>query len=375
MTSLQIGMGWFPEQPGGLNRMVYNLVRALPGAGIEVCGLVAADAAGGSVRPFAPREASLARRLVGARRAISAALEASDSSRPEVVASHFALYTAPAADRLRDVPLVVHFHGPWAAEGVAEGAGRAGRLAKKAVEQAVYRRADRFIVLSEAFRDVLVADYGADPDRIRLVPGGVEADRFDTGLTRGQARERLGWPTDRPIVLAVRRLARRMGLEDLVEAVVRVRASVPDALVLIAGRGALADALSARIQALGLEDHVRLVGFISDDDLPLAYRAADLSVVPTVALEGFGLIAAESLAAGTPALVTPVGGLPEVVRDLSPDLVLPATGAGAVADGLIQALGGHLPLPTDQECQRFARQRYAWPAVAQATQAVYAEVT
>ena len=71
-----------------------------------------------------------------------------------------------------------------------------------------------------------------------------------------------------------------------------------------------------------MANHVRMLGSSRDADLPLYYRAADLSVVPTVALEGFGLVAAESLAAGCPALVTPVGGLPSVVADLSPDLVL-----------------------------------------------------
>ena len=71
--------------------------------------------------------------------------------------------------------------------------------------------------------------------------------------------------------------------------------------------------------------------------LPLAYRAADLTVVPTVALEGFGLIAVESLAAGTPVLVTPVGGLPEVVAALSPALVLAATGSAPLADAVIRA--------------------------------------
>ena len=368
MTTLQLGMGWFPEQPGGLNRMFYNLARALPGIGVGVQGLVAADAAAGAVRAFAPKGAPLAGRLRGARRA------ARGAERADVVASHFALYTAPMLGALRGRPLVVHFHGPWAAEGVAEGAGGLAGAAKRAVEQAVYRRADRFIVLSQAFRDVLVADYGVDPDRVRLVPGGVEADRFHTGLSPTEARARLGWPADRPVVLAVRRLARRMGLEDLVAAADRVRQSVPDVLVMIAGRGALEPELRAQIAARGLQDHVRLLGFVSDDDLPLAYRAADLSVVPTVALEGFGLIAAESLAAGTPALVTPVGGLPEVVRDLSPHLVLPATGAEAVADGITRALRGETPLPSAQACAAFARSRYDWPVIARATRAVYREV-
>jgi glycosyltransferase involved in cell wall biosynthesis len=103
-----------------------------------------------------------------------------------------------------------------------------------------------------------------------------------------------------------------------------VRRIHPEVLLLIAGKGPLHDALSARIEDLGLQRHVRLLGYVPDADLALAYRAADLSVVPTVALEGFGLITVESLAAGTPVLVTPVGGLPETVQALAPNLILPA---------------------------------------------------
>jgi glycosyltransferase involved in cell wall biosynthesis len=99
-----------------------------------------------------------------------------------------------------------------------------------------------------------------------------------------------------------------------------------------------------------------------------------LSIVPTVALEGFGLVAAESLAAGTPVFVTPVGGLPEVVSGLSTDLVLSGSDVGSLAEGLEAALGGELILPDAETCQNHVRVRYDWPVVAARVQEVYAEV-
>ena len=110
-----------------------------------------------------------------------------------------------------------------------------------------------------------------------------------------------------------------------------------------------------------------------DDKLPSAYRAADLSVVPTVSLEGFGLIVIESLAAGTPCLVTPVGGLPEAVSGLSRALVLGATGAKAIADGLGDALTGVTTLPSARECLDFARRNFDWPVIAERVRLVYEE--
>ena len=368
LRTLQLGAHWFPERPGGLDKVFLRLLDHLPDVGVQVRGLVAAEEAGGAVRPFASASASLPRRVLGLRASVRAALR---EERPDLVASHFALYTAPALDLVRERPLVVHFHGPWAAESAAEGAGRASLVAKRAVERAVYRRATTFVVLSEAFRDVLVRDYGVDPRAVRIVPGGVDADLFDVAASREEARDRLGWPADRPVVLTVRRLVRRMGLEGLVEALQAVRQRVPDVLLLVAGRGPLASELEARIEASGLGDHVRLLGFVPDGDLPLAYRAADVTVVPTVALEGFGLVAAESLAAGTPVLVTPVGGLPEVVRDLDAGLVLPAASPDALAEGITDALMGRLRLPDSPSCRQFARERYTWPAVAQGVRDVY----
>ncbi|WP_226833967.1 glycosyltransferase family 4 protein [Acidithiobacillus ferrooxidans] len=374
MRTLQLGMGWFSEQPGGLNRVYFELLRHLPEVGVEARGLVAGSAAvakqsGGQVCAFAPANAPLWQRWRGGRREMATM---TSNFRPQLVVSHFALYTYPILGQIM-VPFVVHFHGPWADEGAVEGGRGVARIIKQSIETAVYRRARRLICLSQAFATLLVERYGVDPARVRIVPGGVDAGRFEGVPDPAVARDRLGWPQDRPIVFAVRRLVRRMGLEDLIEAMVEVRRRVPDVLLLIGGRGPLQGELTARIEQLGLTDHVRLLGYLSDEALLLAYRAADITVVPTVALEGFGLIVAESLAAGTPTLVTPVGGLPEVVRDLSADLVLPAIGPAALAEGISAALRGDMVLPDTDACRAFAREHYDWPSIAMRVRAVYEE--
>ena len=105
------------------------------------------------------------------------------------------------------------------------------------IEKRVYVTGDRLIPLSDAFARILVEQYGIDKQRIRVIPGGIDATRFDCGLSREDARRRLGWPTDRPIVLCVRRLARRMGLANLIAAAAELRSRHPDLLVLIAGKG------------------------------------------------------------------------------------------------------------------------------------------
>jgi glycosyltransferase involved in cell wall biosynthesis len=290
-----------------------------------------------------------------------------------LVVSHHSLYTFPCLSLIKGLPLVVHFHGPYALESSAEKTRRVVNAFKHRMEATVYSRAVRCITLSHAFATILHESYGVPRERIRVVPGAVETARFDPIETRTEAREKLGWPTDRPIAFSVRRLFRRMGLENLIEAVKTVKQRVPDILVLIAGKGWLAADLQKHIKAAGLEHHVRLLGFVPDSDLPLAYRAADLTVVPTVSLEGFGLTTVESMAAGTPPIVTPVGGSPEVVGGLSPDLIFPDWTPAALSAGLSAAFRGELKLPTSAQCKAFARANFDWTTATRRVRAVYQE--
>jgi glycosyltransferase involved in cell wall biosynthesis len=379
-STFQIGMGWFPELPGGLDRVYYYLAAHLRRQGVGVYGAVVgspevARSTEGDVIPFARLDDSLTTRLRKARSAIGQALEA---RRPDIIASHFALFTAPVLDKLRHAPLVVHFHGPWAEELTAETGsdsfrGRLKHTVGHLIERLVYRRASRCIVLSRAFGDILVRNYHVPEELIRIVPGGVDLARFLIPQSKAEARREFGLEPDRPIVVAVRRLARRMGLDHLIDAIARVRLRYPDVLLLIGGRGPLAAELKSRIEVKGLEKNVRLLGFVPDDKLALLYRAADFSVVPTVALEGFGLITLESLAAGTPVLVTPVGGLPDAVSALSTDLVFVSAAPADIAQGIIDALCGRRSLPGRDECQAYISENFTWTKMAHRTISVYSE--
>jgi len=375
VRSLQLGNVWFEEKQGGLARVYYELYRHLPVVGVDFCGLVVgstqiAERHHGNVRGFVEPDRPMLTRFRAARQAVRQALA---QQQFDVVASHFALYTAPVLDLIRKTPLVVHFHGPWAAEAGVEGAASMRSRLQGAMESAVYKRASRFIVLSRAFEQELVKRYKVPADRVRIVPAGVDIDRFHCKISRAEARMRLGWSTDRPTVLAVRRLVHRMGLEDLIDATRDLVSKIPDLQVKIAGTGRLAAELQQRILSQGLENHVQLLGRVEDELLPLAYRAADISIVPTVALEGFGMITLESLASGTPVLVTPVGGLPEVVTALSSALVLDGTGPHAIIQGLGDALTGARSLPTAEQCRQYAATNFTWPVIAQRVREVYIE--
>ncbi len=368
---LMLGNGWFPDVPGGLNRYFRDLYEANVAADLHpravLLGPARSPAAGVTVA--AGQKTSLPLRVLRYAWAARAA-----HAQAEIIDSHFALYAAlpTFAGLMRDRLHVVHFHGPWAAESKALSRELQPKLrAKFALERYVYARAAALIVLSDAFRDVLIAKYGIPSQRVHVIPPGVNLQVFTPGEQSG-ARQRLGLPRDGWIAACVRRLVPRMGIDVLLEAW-RSLAEHPQSqpsLLLIAGDGDRRDALSARASELGLGESVRFLGRISDADLVTLYQAADVSLVPSLVLEGFGLVVIEALACGTPVIVTDAGGLPESVRPLDRSLVVPAGDSQAIARRLLAARDGSLPLPSRQRCRSHA-ERFSWSAAVETHQRLF----
>jgi len=233
------------------------------------------------------------------------------------------------------------------------------------IEGSCVRRATRLHVLSDFSARQLRELYRVPADRIVKIPGGVDTDRFRPADDRAAARRALGWPDARPLLLTVRNLEARMGLDALLRAVARVRHEAPGVLLHIGGDGSLRAPLEALAASLDLGAHVRFLGFVAERELPLAYQAADLFVLPTRELEGFGLVTLEALACGTPVLGTAVGAIPEVLGGLEPAWVV-----GADAEALAAGVRDHLERAADprdaaalrRRCRAYA-ERFDWRVV------------
>jgi glycosyltransferase involved in cell wall biosynthesis len=183
------------------------------------------------------------------------------------------------------------------------------------------RRADRLLAISD-----FTARYVE-----RLAPGrpvtvmhlGTDRERFSPadGDRKVEIRRRLGIPVDAFVVLTVRRLFYRNGLDTLLEAAVELR-DRPDLHVVIGGAGPERREIEERIGRDGLTN-VQLTGFIPDDDLPDYYRAADVFVLPTRTAEGFGLVLMEAAASGVAAISTDSGAPREIIDDGVTGLLVP----------------------------------------------------
>ena len=196
---LSIGDQPFAARAGGLTRYLASLQEALQREATDTRTTFVGDGRSPRTTSWTRSDRgsgwSLPLRLLTARRA--AARVGRDA---QLVDAHFALYSfLPIfTTRLRRLPLVVHFHGPWADEG-REGRGDGGITvwAKRLIEGAVYRRARTVVVLSEAFGRIAVERYGVEPSRVVVIPPGVDLGRFVPG-DRSCARHALGGASSSP---------------------------------------------------------------------------------------------------------------------------------------------------------------------------------
>ncbi len=184
-AALMLGMGWFPASVGGLDRYYRSLLEQLPEAHGVAIG--PAEDAPRRVEIVGRGELPLALRLAGFWRAAQRG-----ARKAEVVDAHFALYAlAPLLmGRSRSLPSVFHFHGPWAQESRAAGRrSRVGFIARHALERTALRRADAHVVLSGAFRRLLVERYRVSPWSVHVFPPGVQPGRVHTRRARRRPRQ------------------------------------------------------------------------------------------------------------------------------------------------------------------------------------------
>jgi len=378
-----------PSRPlGGGERMLWEQARHLGARGHDVRVVSRADSdasapaplerEGVRIEPFVADRRSIARfirsSIFEARRAVAATLsrETADVLHVHQPLAGYGALSSRAGGRL---PSLYSFYSPAPLEyrsrrGMttrhrAGLVGATGTAMLWAIERACVRRARLIHVLSDFSAEQLWKLYAVPRERIVRIRGAAATDRFVPAADRGAVRRALGLPPDRPLLLTVRNLEARMGLDNLLEGMSRLKARYPDVLLLIGGAGSLRGVLEAQSRALGLGNHVSFLGFVPDADLPRYYQAADLFVLPTRELEGFGLVTVEALACGTPVLGTPVGATPEILRPLGASLVFRGTTPEVMADDLARFLGerqrdadGYARLRA--ACREHVERHYTW---------------
>ena len=285
--------------------------------------------------------------------------------RTDLVVCHQPLVAWNVRRLIGRCPLVYFFHSPWPEEYQVKKRKRQRVSplqvgARVLLERWALGRARVISIASAFMRERFSFHHGRTrfARKIVMLPYGVDTDVFRPHPERRDLRKRLGLPSRGKMLLTIRRLEDRMGLEELLKAVGLCTREGEDVFLVIVGKGSLEHELKRRAGALGLLPAVRFWGYARSEDLPLLYNAADLFVLPTQELEGFGLVILEALACGTPVVATPVGGIPEAMGRLRREYLAAGTDHRSLAERIGSVLKRE-PRGTDHY-RDFVLENYSW---------------
>jgi glycosyltransferase involved in cell wall biosynthesis len=264
------------------------------------------------------------------------------------------------------LPLVTSVHHPITVDRRLDldGRGWLERLGKRRwygfvrMQGRVARRAGPLVTVSSSSRDDICRDFRIAPSDVHIVPLGV-----DTRLFRPD-----GWPPRVPgrIVTVTSSDSPLKGLAALLRAIAKLATERDAHLVVI---GTPSAATRRQVAQLALGDKVTFAHGLPDQEYARVLASAQVAVIPSL-YEGFSLPAVEHMASGTPLVASRAGALPEVTGDAAL-LVTPGDSEelAAALRGLLDDDAGRARL-ADQGLAR-VRMRFAWPAVAAATEALY----
>jgi len=276
-------------------------------------------------------------------------------------------------------PWLYNFHSPWGEEFMLK-AGHNGdlNLGHKVravaisklldrIERNTLQRCRKIVVLSQFMHSKLAKLHG-QTDKIDLIPGGVDTQNFKPAPDRKLVRKELGLPDDKIILLTVRNLRPRMGLSNLIKAISLCGPLSSRLHLIIAGSGQLAEILKNQSETLGLSNEISFPGRISEEDLIKYYQAADLFILPTRKLEGFGLATLEALASGLPVIGTPVGATPEIIGQFGKSWLCEHSSATSLARKISDRVNWIIDNPQKyhflrQHLHTIADQKYGWPNI------------
>lgn len=309
----------------------------------------------------------------------------------QLVHGHYYLSGVLARELRRGIgmPFVQTFHSLGAIKRRALGARDASPSDRLILEREVAAAADRIVATSPQEHDDLIELYGVPVEKIRIVPCGVDLQRFRP-VDRAQGRTAWGLPPDAFLVTFVGRIEPQKGIEVLLQAAARLRALAPGLRFHIAiaggavrervlgGWGPARDPYTLELEALahslGLTDQITWMGGLPHDALASVYSAADVVVIPSH-YESFGMTALEALACGACLVASRTGGLRTTLDEGRAGLLFTPGAADELAVCLARlAADPALRAALERGARGYVARTYGWDHIAAQLAAVYGEL-
>jgi len=235
------------------------------------------------------------------------------------------------------------------------------------------RAVDGVAAISQGVANALIAA-GVSPDRINVIPSGVDCVRFHppSAQEKAAARSRLGCAPEQVALAAVGALEPRKGHRYLLDALARLRQRNRPVRLYIAGAGSQRSELQAQAERLGIADAVVFLGSIAD---PLTlFWAIDIFVQPSL-MEGLGVALLEAMACGLPAVASRAGGMAEVIEDGLNGRLVGVADSGGLAQALEElADSAALRSSLSRQARVKAEQSFSLEMMAHRTLALYQSI-
>jgi len=287
--------------------------------------------------------------------------------RYDLVFSHYWLsgWVGECLKRWWNVPHITMFHTLGAAKN-AIGIGEEEPELRIETEKDLVKNCHCIIASTEKEKEELIVHYGASPERISVIPCGVNLELFQP-MDKEMAKQQLGFGNDKSI-LFVGRIEPLKGIDQLLRAMTYLQNGQRPRLVIIGG-DEHSQCETERLQRLSRELHIEgsvtFLGLIRQEKLPCFYSAANVCVVPSY-YESFGLVALESMACGTPVVATNVGDFKSIIRQGETGYVVMDNAPRRLADKIALLLSKPSPNTKSALSIRESVTRFSWSNIAQA---------
>ncbi len=245
------------------------------------------------------------------------------------------------------------------------------KLAK--LESETAQNAKLIVTISNYSRERIKQLYEVDGSKVRIVPNGVDTERFQPFADKAAARRQIGLDDDGPCILFVGSLIPRKGLHFLVEAAKKIVKEKSDTKFLIVGEGPLRNQLNNSLKEANLISNFKFFGNLKDDTLPAVYNCADVFALPSIQ-EGQGIVLLEAQACAKPIVAFNIGGVNEAVRNEETGLLVKPGSADELADALLKLISdGSLQEKMGANGRRFVLENFTWDICTQKMLDVYHE--
>jgi len=264
----------------------------------------------------------------------------------DVLHIHMPFSGLAVASQLVSMPILYTFHGSWGdeyayeAKGIKRSTGiyKLERRYMRRIERRALEYASTIVTLSDYMRNEVAKYNISPPHSYDKIPGAIDLNEFHviSNEERSELKQRYNMSPEKLNIFLLRRLVKRVGIGAFIQTLAIIKSQRRDFHVYIGGKGPERERLEKLVSEEDLRSYVTFLGFISDEDRVIYYNSADVTVMPSRTMEGFGLATLESMACGTPVIGFPTGANTELIGSFNDSFLSSEATPKSLAENMLK---------------------------------------